>query len=287
MESRVVGRTEKSSEAGFSQWSNTQNSPASNTKRRMLMKTLTSVTMGLLFLASSFCYARPPECDPGPHGCDNKSFIPPVLQIYPFKINDKKGAALIVVDKKGEIKTYENPGGSEWQIVGKISTDGRVVDPHGKLLAVLRDNAIWEDSSGTPLVRIDTDGTFDNGSGVSISWTKDGTLKQGDVFLELYLSPANSPARQAASIVLFLRSYFTGPEVTEVPQALNNSVKSVSAGKSLKATKDTSDIPTPLSVCTDRAQQRFSSCISNGQFTRDTCQVFYQQSIDICYNKYK
>lgn len=253
------------------------------------MKKLTTLTMGLLLLASSFCFARLPECDPGPHGCDNKSFVPPVLQIYPFKIKDKNGATLIVVDKKGEIKTYEKTGESEseWQIVGKISIDGRIVDPRGKLLAVLRDNAIWEDSAGAPLVRIDTDGTFDNGSGVSISWTKDGTLKQGDALLDFNLSPANSPARQAASIVLFLRSSFTGPEVTEAPQALNNSVKFVSAGKSLKDAKDSSVIPTPLSVCTDGAQQRFSACISNGQFTHDTCQVFYQQSIDICYSKYK
>lgn len=252
------------------------------------MKTLATFTMGLLFLTSSLCYARPPECDPGPHGCDNKSFIPPVLQIYPFRINDKNGATLIAVDKRGEIKEYESPGGSEWQTVGKISIDGLVVDPHGKLLAVLRDNAIWEDSAGAPLVRIGTDGTFDNGSGVSISWTKNGTLKQGDVFLDFHLSPANSPARQAASIVLFLRSYLMAPEVTEVPQALNNSVKSVRAGTSIKATKDTSsDIPTPLSVCTDRAQQRLTACVSNGQFTHDTCQVFYQQSIDICYSKYK
>lgn len=253
------------------------------------MKTLTTLTIGLLFFASGLCFARPPECDPGPHGCDNKSFEPSVIQIYPFKIGDKNGAAFIVVDKEGEIKTYEKSGKfkSEWKTIGTISKDGRIADTHGKLLAVLRDTSILEDSAGAPLVRIYADGTLDNGSGVSIRWTKDGTLKQGDLLLDVKLSPANSPARRAASIVFFLASSVQGPEIEEIPQALNNSMNSVNAGKPLGATKDISAIPTPLSVCADLAGQRFSACISNGVFTHDSCQAFYQQAVDICYKKYK
>ncbi|WP_338568003.1 hypothetical protein V6L78_17865 [Pseudomonas canadensis] len=252
------------------------------------MKTLTAIAMSLLMFASGFCFARPPECDPGPHGCDNKSFAPPVVQIHPFKVGDKNGMFFILVDKKGEITEYEKTEGFKYvrTALGTISQDGRVVDTSGRLLAVLRATSILEDSAGAPMVSIDSKGTLENGSGVPIRWTKDGTLKQGDVLLDFKLWPANSPARQAASIVLFLASSFQSPTIEQIPQALNKSMSPVNSAKSHGVTEEVADIPTPLSVCTDRASQRHSACISNGVFTHDTCQVLYQQAIDICYKKY-
>lgn len=37
------------------------------------MNTVTKFAFSLVLLANSLCFARPPECDPGPKGCDNKS----------------------------------------------------------------------------------------------------------------------------------------------------------------------------------------------------------------------
>lgn len=250
------------------------------------MKTLTKFAIGLILLANSLCFARPPECDPGPHGCDNKALDSSLVPLSPFKIGDKKGTVYIVVNNKGEIK-WIGEAKSKKGPVSTISKDGRVVDAHGKLLAVLRDTSILEDSSGTPLVRILADGTLDNGSGVLVSWTKNGTLKQGDSLLDVRLMPANSPARRAASIVFFLASSFGSPTIEEIPQTVNKSMDSVISGKPSEVTKDAAGLPTPLSVCVDQAGQRFSACTSNGVFTQDTCQAFYQQSVNICYKTYK
>lgn len=197
------------------------------------MKTLTKCAIGIMLFANSLCFARPPECDPGPHGCDNKAFESSVVQIYPFKIGDQKGTVHIVMDKNGVIKTKAKKGEikSEWKVVGTISKDGRVIDAHGKLLAVLRDTSILEDSAGVPLVRIYADGTFDNGSGVPVRWTKDGTLKQGDSPLDVKLLPANSPARRAASIVFFLSNFIHGSTIEEMPQTASKTMDSANAGK--------------------------------------------------------
>lgn len=47
------------------------------------------------------------------------------------------------------------------------------------------------------------------------------------------------------------------------------------------------NFPTPLSVCLEQADHRYSQCLSAGVFTQDSCDAFYQQGVDICYNKYK
>lgn len=51
-------------------------------------------------------------------------------------------------------------------------------------------------------------------------------------------------------------------------------------------TETRADIPTPLSVCTDRATANYANCYAGDHFTKDSCDALYQQAIDICYSTY-
>lgn len=189
------------------------------------MKAIVRFAIAVLCLVCGLSFARPPECDPGPHGCDNKAKAPSSLvQIFPFQIADKKGVVHLSVDKSGHIK-------ADGKAVGRISRDGRVVDPGGKIVAVLRESSILEDSSGTPLVRIFEDGTFDNGSGVPVRWTTDGHLQQGDSVLDAKLLPSNTRARRAASIVFFLSNFILSSKTEELTSSANKSMDMGNAGK--------------------------------------------------------
>jgi len=175
------------------------------------MKKIINSVIGLLCLSASLCFARPPECDPGPHGCDNKLLKKAlVLKIHPFKLVDKTGKVHLLVEGNGKIE-------AEGKAVGTISKDGSVVDLDGKLLAVLRETSILEDSTGTPLVSIAADGSMDNGSGVKIRWTRNGTLKQGNSLLDVKLVTAYSSVRRTASTVYFLINNLQGPKIEELP----------------------------------------------------------------------
>jgi len=174
------------------------------------MKKLITFAIGLLFFSVSICYAHPPECDPGPHGCDNKLLKQPFLQIHQFKLMDKTGKVHLQMDKNGKFEF-------EGSAAGTIGNDGKVVDLNGKVLAIMRATSVLEDASGTPLVRISQDGTIDNGSGVNIRWTKNGTLKRGSSPLDVKLVPASVATRRTASILFFLANDIRGPQTEELP----------------------------------------------------------------------
>ena len=56
-----------------------------------------------------------------------------------------------------------------------------------------------------------------------------------------------------------------------------------------KDTQDDARIPspvTPLSVCTERASSNYSECYARGIYTKDTCDAFYQQSVNNCFVMY-
>lgn len=176
------------------------------------MKKITNFAIGLLFFSANLCFAHPPECGPGPHGCDNKLLKSAILKIHPFKLIDKTGEVHLRVNGNGKIE-------SEGKAIGTISKDGTVVDLNGKLLAMLRATSILEDSTGVPLVHISPDGTIDNGSGVKIRWTKNGNLKQGDSLLDVKLVSTYSSTRRAASIVYFLSNHIQTPKIEELPSS--------------------------------------------------------------------
>lgn len=144
------------------------------------------------------------------------------VKLSAFKIADKSGKIGLEMDKTGQI-SYEG------KVTGAIDAKGSVFDAGGKLMASLRNNSILVDSSGEPLVKIGTDGALDNGSGVLIHWLKDGTLAQGDKILDVKLLPPNSPARRAASIVLFLYLNIRDATGVEIPAADKTIIKAFSA----------------------------------------------------------
>jgi hypothetical protein len=77
----------------------------------------------------------------------------------------------------------------------------------------LRDNGLLENADGKPLVKVGMDGALDNGSGVPIYWSDDGILVRGKETMGIRMLPRNSPARRAASIVLFLYLASDGPQI--------------------------------------------------------------------------
>lgn len=192
------------------------------------MKNIILLIFTLSFLANSQSFARPPECDPGPHGCDNKLVESSLVEISPFTISDTNGKFRLAVDEKGKIS--ENG-----KAIGLIDSKGTVVDMHEKLLAKFSDNTVLEDAKGVPLVRIDIDGTFDNESGIPFRWLKDGTLAQGDKLLDVKLSPSDSPSRRAASIVFYLSMSITEITTTEVPTSTLKTIDVVNSGKPIGA----------------------------------------------------
>lgn len=143
------------------------------------------------------------------------------VNLSAFKITDKSGKIGLEMDKTGAIS-------HEGKVTGTIDAKGSVFDAGGKLIAGLRDNSILVDSSGEPLIKIGTDGALDNESGVLIHWLKDGTLAQGDKILDVKLLPSNSPARRAASIVLFLHLNIRDVTEVEIPTTVKTTMKAFS-----------------------------------------------------------
>lgn len=91
--------------------------------------------------------------------------------------------------------------------VGVLSTNGQLKDNKGKVLAKMSGDQ-FVDANGKVLTIIKEDGTIVNGSGKNLSWDENGLLKNSEV--EMYLTPANTKAKRAASILLFTYFSFNG-----------------------------------------------------------------------------
>lgn len=157
-----------------------------------------------------------------PHkGSDKHKSKTSFVKLSAFKIADKSGKIHLEMDKTGKT-SYEG------KVTGAIDAKGSVFDAGGKLMASLRDDSILVDSSGKPLVKIGTDGALDNESGELIHWLKDGSLAQGDKILDAKLLPSNSPARRAASILLFLHLNIRDVTQVEIPTTDQTTIKAFS-----------------------------------------------------------
>ncbi len=130
----------------------------------------------------------------------------PLLILSPFKLVGEKDTMLLEMSETGHIS-------QQMQEIGRIDMLGSVHDASGKLIARLRNDDFLENADGKPLVKVGMDGTLDNGSGMPIYWSEDGTLVRGKETLGIRMLPRNSPARRAASIVLFLYLVSDGPQI--------------------------------------------------------------------------
>ncbi len=133
----------------------------------------------------------------------------PSVILSAFKLVGENDTMLLEMSETGHIR-------QQMQEIGQIDMLGSVHDASGKLVARLRDNDVLENADGKPLVKVGMDGALDNGSGVPIYWSEDGTLVRGKETLAIRMSPRNSPARRAASIVLFLYLAFDGPQIVPI-----------------------------------------------------------------------
>ena len=130
----------------------------------------------------------------------------PLVTLSAFKLVGENDTMLLEMSETGQIR-------QQMQEIGLIDILGSVHDASGKLIARLQDNDFLENADGKPLVKIGMDGTLDNGSGVPIYWSEDGTLVRGKETLGIRMLPQNSPARRAASIVLFLYLVSDGTQI--------------------------------------------------------------------------
>jgi len=130
----------------------------------------------------------------------------PLVTLSAFKLVGENDTMLLEMSETGQIR-------QQMQEIGLIDILGSVHDASGKLIARLQDNDFLENADGKPLVKIGMDGTLDNGSGVPIYWSEDGTLFRGKETLGIRMLPQNSPARRAASIVLFLYLVSDGTQI--------------------------------------------------------------------------
>ena len=130
----------------------------------------------------------------------------PLVILSAFKLVGENDTMLLEMSETGQIR-------QQMQEIGLIDILGSVHDASGKLVARLRDNESLENADGKPLVKVGKDGALDNGSGAPIYWSEDGTLVRGKETLGIRMLPRNSPARRAASIVLFLYLVSDGPQI--------------------------------------------------------------------------
>lgn len=133
--------------------------------------------------------------------------------LSPFKIVDSQGVAHLAMDGFGGIL-------AEGEVYGRLDSSGNVFDAEGKQVARLRASGMMEAMNGDVLGVIGPDGSMDNGSGVLVAWRDDGVLCVGDDATDVVLSPRNTAAKRAASIIVLL---YLGPgewtveEVRETP----------------------------------------------------------------------
>ncbi|MGA2025706.1 MAG: hypothetical protein ABSH17_01400 [Syntrophobacteraceae bacterium] len=155
------------------------------------------ITIFVVLVALSVCSAS---------SGSNNAQKEPLLILSAFKLVGENDTILLEMSETGRIRR-------QMQEIGLIDILGLVYDESGRLVARLRDNDFLENVDGKPLVKVGTDGTLDNGSGVPIYWSEDGILVRGKETLGIRMLPRNSPARRAASIVLFLYLASDGPQI--------------------------------------------------------------------------
>lgn len=132
--------------------------------------------------------------------------------LSPFKVVDSQGVPHLAMDGFGVIL-------AEGEAFGRLDSAGNVFGAEGRQVARLRASGMLETMDGQALGIIDPDGTMDNGSGALVAWREDGVLCVGDEVSDIILSPPNTAAKRAASIVVLL---YLGPgewDVEEVREA--------------------------------------------------------------------
>ena len=130
----------------------------------------------------------------------------PLVKLSAFKLVGEHDTMLLEMSETGHIR-------QQVQEIGQIDMLGSVHDASGKLVARLRNDDFLENAGGKPLVKVGMDGALDNGSGTPIYWSGDGILVRGKETLGIRILPPDSPARRAASIVLFLYLVSDGPQI--------------------------------------------------------------------------
>ena len=133
--------------------------------------------------------------------------------LSPFKIMDSQGESHIAMDGSGSILAEGEP-------YGRLDSAGNVFGAEGRQVARLRASGMLETKDGMALGVIGPDGSMDNGSGKLAVWREDGVLYIGDEASDIVLSPRNTAAKRAASIIMLLYltpGEMTAEEVNEVP----------------------------------------------------------------------
>lgn len=123
------------------------------------------------------------------------------VHLSEFQLLDKNGNITIEMKKTGQFYLHADA-------IGVLHSNGKMFNQEGSLIAMINDSNILVNSEDQPLIKINKNGVLDNGSGILMHWLDNGEFAQGDQTTGIKLSPKDSSAKQAASMVLFLYLFF-------------------------------------------------------------------------------
>lgn len=121
------------------------------------------------------------------------------LVISPFEI--RHGNRTLTMSESGDLYALDD------MHLGRMTKTGVIYDRNGDVIARLMPDGQLQDASGKLLVMVEENGAWRNREGTSLYWSEDGELIVGDKETALKLVPADSPARRAASVFVYM--FFT------------------------------------------------------------------------------
>lgn len=126
-----------------------------------------------------------------------------------FEIKDQNGTTVMTVKTDGSVISNN-------KTLGKISKEGTFTDNDGKVTAKMTKNDILIDAKEEPLIKIDSNGKMDNGSGIFIEWSKKGMLMKANQSTGFTITPVDKKSFKKASILLFLYLNINDTNIQEV-----------------------------------------------------------------------
>jgi hypothetical protein len=170
-----------------------------NEQARRVSSILGAATFALMIALAAAACTRGGQ-QPVEHGGGQEADPAPLLRITHLVVEDGEDPLMTLTDE-GHIS-----GGTEAELTGTLSPEGRLVDPQGTLLGTLHPDGRFIRGDGTVAATIDADGTVTvEELGGPLTLGDDGSVLQGGAPLEgLRVQGLNQHNRRAAGLLVYL-----------------------------------------------------------------------------------